>query len=106
MSGTLGHGWRTFWTLDGLSLEAKASKTAKFIAWASGGQPVWTPRDFASLAREGFAKNPVVYRAVRMISEAAASVPLYLFDGEEDIDERGPTPCGACRTCWRRGTGI
>ncbi len=29
-----------------LGLDTKASKTAKFVAWASGGQPVWTPRDF------------------------------------------------------------
>ena len=43
-----------------LGLEGKASRTAKLIAWAAGGQPVWTPRDFASLAREGFAKNAVV----------------------------------------------
>jgi HK97 family phage portal protein len=67
-------------------LEAKASKTAKFIALAAGGQPVWSPRDFASLAREGFAKNPIVYRAVRMIAEAAASVPLYLYDGAREVD--------------------
>src|SRR3990170_2881325 len=63
-----------------LAPEAKASKTAKFIAWTSAGQPVWTPRDFAGLAREGFAKNAVVYRSVRMIAEAAASVPLFLFE--------------------------
>lgn len=70
-----------------LSREEKASRTAKFIAWAAGGQPVWTPRDLASLAREGFAKNAIVYRSVRMIAEAAASVPLTLFDGEQEIDE-------------------
>jgi HK97 family phage portal protein len=69
-----------------LRIEAKASKAAKFIAWAAGGQPVWTPRDLAALAREGFAKNPIVYRAVRMIAEAAASVPLFLFDGEREVD--------------------
>jgi len=68
-------------------LEGKASQTAKLIAWAGGGQPVWTPRDFASLAREGFAKNAVVYRSVRMVAEAAASVPLFLFDGESEVDE-------------------
>ncbi|MEZ5827798.1 MAG: hypothetical protein R3D01_05155 [Hyphomicrobiales bacterium] len=70
-----------------LGLEAKASKTAKFIAWALGGQPVWTPRDLASLAREGFLKNAIAPRAVRMIAESAGSVPLYLFDGEKEIDE-------------------
>lgn len=68
-------------------LEAKASQTAKLIAWATGGQAVWTPRDYASLAREGFTKNPIVYRSVRMVAEAAASVPLYLFDGGQEIDE-------------------
>jgi HK97 family phage portal protein len=69
-----------------LGLEAKASRTAKLIAWTAHGQPVWTPRDLASLAREGFAKNAVVYRAVRMVAESAGSVPLYLFDGEKEID--------------------
>jgi phage portal protein BeeE len=59
-----------------LGLEAKASRTAKLIAWTAHGQPVWTPRDLASLAREGFAKNAVVYRAVRMVAESAGSVPL------------------------------
>ncbi len=67
-------------------VEAKASKTAKLFAWASGGQPVWTPRDFAALAREGFAQNAIVYRSVRMIAEAAASLPLFLFDGENEVD--------------------
>ncbi|QKP78747.1 phage portal protein [Methyloligella sp. GL2] len=66
--------------------EAKASRTAKLIALSSFGQPVWSPRDLASLAREGFAKNPVVYRAVRMIAEAAASVPLYLYEGSRELD--------------------
>jgi HK97 family phage portal protein len=70
-----------------LGLEAKASKTAKLIAWTSAGQPIWTPRDFTALAREGFAKNAVVYRSVRMIAEAAASVPLFLFDGEREVDD-------------------
>jgi HK97 family phage portal protein len=70
-----------------LGVEAKASKTAKLFAWGTGGQPVWTPRDFAALAREGFAKNAIVYRSVRMIAEAAASVPLFLFDGEHEVDE-------------------
>ena len=69
-----------------LGFEGKASKTAKLIAWTTGGQPVWTPRDLAALAREGFTKNAIVYRAVRMIAEAAASVPLFLFEGEREID--------------------
>ena len=32
-------------------------------------------------------QNPVLYRAVRMVAEAAASVPLLLYQGEEEIAE-------------------
>jgi HK97 family phage portal protein len=67
--------------------EPKASATAPLIAFESLRQPVWTPRDYHALAREGFAQNAVVYRCVRMIAEAAASVPLLLYDGDEEIDE-------------------
>ncbi|MFN7166509.1 MAG: phage portal protein [Pannonibacter sp.] len=67
--------------------EEKASRTAPLIAFASGGRPVWSPRDYAALAREGYLRNPVVYRAVRMVSEAAASVPLSLFAEAEELTE-------------------
>ncbi len=40
------------------------------------GEAQWSARGFSSLANEGFAKNPVVYRCVRMIAEAANRVPL------------------------------
>ena len=63
----------------------KASATAPLIALHQTGQPVWSPRDYAAFAREGYARNPIVYRAVRMIAEAAASVPLRLFDGTHEI---------------------
>lgn len=36
----------------------------------------FTTPEFSSLCREGFAKNPIVYRCVRLIAENAASVPL------------------------------
>src|SRR5690606_13423418 len=49
--------------------------------------PAWGHRDYAAFAREGFMQNAVLYRAVRMIAEAAASVPLLLYRGEEEIAE-------------------
>ena len=61
--------------------EAKASATGPVIALQTHGRPAWTPRDYAALAREGFARNAVVFRSVRMIAEAAASVPLLLYEG-------------------------
>lgn len=67
--------------------EAKASATAALIAFQTHGAPAWTPRDYAALAREGYAKNAIVYRSVRMIAEAAASVPWLLYDGAAEVDE-------------------
>jgi phage portal protein BeeE len=69
--------------------EAKASRTAALVAFTSHGRPVWTPRDYESLAREGFARNPVAYRCVRMIAEAAASVPLTVFAGGRRAEVKG-----------------
>ncbi|WP_188576045.1 phage portal protein [Azorhizobium oxalatiphilum] len=66
--------------------EAKASRTAALVALLSTGRARWTPRDYAGLAREGFARNAVAYRAVRLVAEAAASVPLLLMDGPREID--------------------
>jgi HK97 family phage portal protein len=71
----------------GRAPEGKASRTAALVAFASAGRPVWTPRDYESLAREGFARNPVAYRCVRMIAEAAASVPLVVFAGGRRADD-------------------
>ena len=59
--------------------EKKSSATGALIAFHSAGRPQWTPRNYTALAREGFAGNVVGYRCVRMIADAAASVPLLLY---------------------------
>ena len=67
--------------------EIKDSRVGPLIALTSGGRARWTPRDYAHLAEEGFAKNAVAYRCVRMIAEAAASTPLIVFaDGARRDD--------------------
>ncbi len=60
--------------------EAKATRPALFASFSEPGRPRWTPRDLSALAREGYARNPVVYRCVRMVAKAAASLPLAVFD--------------------------
>jgi HK97 family phage portal protein len=60
--------------------DAKASATARVLAWETLGQPVWSPRDYHAFASEGFMQNPIVYRSVRMIAEAAATIPLLLYE--------------------------
>ncbi len=56
--------------------ETKASRTGPLIAISSHGRPVWSGRDYAAYAREGFQTNPVAHRAIRLIADCAASVPL------------------------------
>jgi phage portal protein BeeE len=49
--------------------EAKASRAGAVIALHAAGRPAWTARSYVALARAGYMKNPVVYRAVRMVTE-------------------------------------
>jgi len=65
--------------------EAKSS-VAPLFALHGAGRAAWSPRDVSSLVRNGFAANPVGYRCARLISEAAASVPLVLQSTEERFE--------------------
>ncbi|KQT78526.1 phage portal protein [Methylobacterium sp. Leaf466] len=58
-----------------------APLSATRVAFYGEGRAAWTPRDGVALAREGFQRNAVVHRAVRLVAEAAAAVPLSLTDG-------------------------
>ncbi len=69
------------------TFDQKASATSALFAFETLGQPVWSPRNYQAFAREGFMQNAVVYRSVRMISEAAASVPLLLYKGDDELTE-------------------
>ena len=60
--------------------EEKASAAKALISLHRLGQPAWTPRNYASLARAGFEKNVIAYRCVRLVAEAAASAPLAVVE--------------------------
>ena len=62
--------------------EAKASATGPVIAYHGAGRVAWSPRDTASLMRTGFAGNPVGFRSVKLIAEAAAALPVVVQDAE------------------------
>ena len=66
--------------------EQKASRTGALLALFGEGRPRWTPRDYAALAREGYQKNPVAYRCVRLIAEAVAGLPLVLMQGARELN--------------------
>jgi HK97 family phage portal protein len=67
--------------------DEKGSATGPLIAYQTLGEPVWAPRDYSAFAREGFMQNAIVYRSVRMIAEAAASIPLLLYEGANEIED-------------------
>jgi len=60
--------------------EKKASAVAPVVAYHSSGRVAWSPRDTVSLTKTGYAGNPVGFRCVKLIAEAAAAVPLVLED--------------------------
>lgn len=70
--------------------EAKASAVGPLTAGRIAGKGMaygvagagWTARDGVSLARAGFLGNPVGFRAVKLIAEAASALPLVLQDCE------------------------
>src|SRR5215213_1220996 len=66
--------------------EAKASRTAQMIALQSAGRARWTPRDYAALAREGYVKNAIVYRAVKLVAENVGGCALLVEEGGETRD--------------------
>ena len=67
--------------------EKKKSASASLIAYGSGGRAVWSARDSVSLTRTGFSTNPIGFRAVKLIIEAAAAVPLVLQDEERRYEK-------------------
>lgn len=67
--------------------EAKASAAPPAVAWHGLGRVAWSPRDDASLARSGFAGNPIGFRSVRLIAESAAALPLVLQDSSRRYED-------------------
>ncbi|MCF6329520.1 MAG: phage portal protein, partial [Henriciella sp.] len=62
----------------------------------------WGRSDPAALMRDGFAGNAVAYRCVRMISEAAASIPLACQNSRVADLLREPSPDEAGRALLER----
>lgn len=57
------------------------------MTFTGGGEARWSGRGFVSLATEGFVRNPVVHRCVRIIAEAATSVPLAVEENGRRLAE-------------------
>src|SRR5690349_19223731 len=60
----------------GRTAVAEAKSAQMLMAIRDLGSPDWTRRSFPALAQEGFMRNPIVHRCVRLIAEAATRVPF------------------------------
>lgn len=66
--------------------EAKASVAPPLVALQGAGKVAWSSRDAATLMRIGFLNNPVGFRCVKIIAEAAAAVPVVVQDTDRRFD--------------------
>ncbi|HEX2148200.1 MAG TPA: phage portal protein, partial [Pseudorhizobium sp.] len=64
---------------------AEAKAAGGFAILAGEGVAHWSGRSYGGLARAGFMKNPVAHRAVRLVAEAAASVPWLAYEGDAEV---------------------
>lgn len=64
--------------------QAQISLSQGFVALHNGLDAGWTSASYGALAREGFMRNPIVHRCVRMICESASSLPWLVYDGVEE----------------------
>ena len=67
--------------------ERKASAARAVIALNRLGAPAWTPRNYAALAAQGYERNVVAYRCIRLVAEAAASAPLGVAEHGHPLTE-------------------
>ncbi|MDE2444803.1 MAG: phage portal protein [Alphaproteobacteria bacterium] len=67
--------------------EQKRHSAQSLISLYQSGHAQWTPRNYHAMAREGFSSNAISYRCVRMIAEAASSVPLLLYQGKVELEQ-------------------
>ena len=77
--------WNWPWKAGSVAVPEKKSGMG-FVALHAAGEAHWTRRDYAALAREGFMRNPVVHRSVRLISGTASAIPWLLYEEGGELD--------------------
>lgn len=67
--------------------ETKNSRSGPLLVQFGLHQPRFTPRQYDRLADEGYQKNVIAYRCIRLISQNAAAVPWRLFKNGEQLQD-------------------
>jgi len=61
--------------------EKKASTTGSMLVQFGNHVPHFTPRQYDRLSDEGYRKNIIVYRCIKLISQNASAVPFIVYQG-------------------------
>ena len=67
--------------------ETKSFAGHTLMTLSALGPAQWSGRGYASLVNQGFMRNPVVYRCIRLIAEAANRVPLVVRQDGKVVSE-------------------
>ncbi len=67
--------------------ERKASRTAAVFHVGLPGLVRPHPRQPADIVRQGYERNPIVFRSVRMIAESVASIRWLAYEGESEAPD-------------------
>lgn len=66
--------------------ETKASAAARVVPIHGSLRASWSSRDSGTMTRIGFLHNPIGFRCVKLIAEAASAVPIIVQDAERRFD--------------------
>jgi HK97 family phage portal protein len=69
------------------SSRSRPMQSQPFVAFYSLEQPRWRFRDCGAIAYDGFRRNPIVHRCVKLISESAAALPWFVREDGHDFNE-------------------
>jgi HK97 family phage portal protein len=84
----------------------KSSRAGALLEMHSLGALRWTPRNYVALTQAGYDRNAIVYRAVRMIAEGAASIPWRLYERGIEIETHPMLDLATRPNPVETGTGL
>ena len=90
---------------DAARLETKQAINP-LIALQGLAEATWGEGSYGGLSREGYLANPVVHRCVRMIAEAAGSMPWLLYEAGEELDTHPMLDLLSRPNPWRAGAAF
>lgn len=90
------------WFLRLLGRDVKAAVTSRLVSLAASRVSRWVPRALPALIEAGYARNAIANRCVRLVAEAAASIPFRASDPAVQRLLERPNPDTSGPELWER----